>query len=141
MGASFVFWRGPGWPQPGDCDDWRVSGSETFPREGRVTPQLTVAAGFRRRLASSSPRDMAPCFLRRLLLPSRQGFLLLRTLGNDHAALPGRLVRKPQLPSYLVCSDKEQNLTELRREPQLAKPRDFHPSHTPPGVQFPLTFL
>lgn len=104
-----------------------------------MTSQLSVVARFRRSLASSSPRDIAPCFRRRPLLPSRQGFLLLRTLGNDHAALPGRLVRKPQLPSYLVCSDKEQNLTEMRREPQLAKPRDCHPSHTRTAGSVPLS--
>ena len=95
------------------------------------------------RIAPSCPSNIARCFLRNLSLPpSRQRFLLMRTLGNDHAALPGGLVRKLQLPSYLVCSDKEQNLPKMRREPQLAKPRDFHPSHTRMLGSVPLlTFL
>lgn len=53
-----------------------------------------------------------------------------RSLRNGCAALLGRLVRKPQLPSYLICLDEEQNLIGMRREPQLAKPRDGHPSCT-----------
>lgn len=40
------------------------------------------------------------------------------------------LLGRAQLPPYLVCSDKEQNLIERRREPQLAKPRDFPPCPT-----------
>lgn len=52
-----------------------------------------------------------------------------------------RLIRKPQLPSYLVCSDEEQNLIGMRRKPQLAKPGDVHLPHSPMPGSGPRGFL
>lgn len=55
-------------------------------------------------------------------------------LGTLTSVLAGQFCQAGLLenpfPSYLVCSDEEQNPTEMRGEPQLAKPRDFHPSRT-----------
>lgn len=119
----------------------RLEGN-AFPVKEQGYPSLMFAARFPRGLELPPAFLATPHFVPMFSEESNSTAKQTRILANaDHAALPGSLVRKSQLPSYLVCSDKEQNLTEMRREPQLAKPRDFHSSRTPMcGFSSPLRF-
>lgn len=110
----------------------RSEGKSLWVKEPDVAAQGSLcrwtSEGLRRASRFPATATNCPSFLRGVIpLPNRQDSCRCRTLGNDHVALPGGLVRKAQLPPYLVRSDKEQNLSERRREPQLAKPRDAPP--------------
>lgn len=100
-----------------------------FPREGSSDIPARLQLGFRA-AASHLRRHRTDAFWGdRADCPTDKDSCRSVTLRSVLAGQPCQAALLENLfPSYLVCSDKEQNPAEMRGEPQLAKPRGFHPS-------------